>query len=179
MITQSKLFKRLLRPESAVNWDEVFHLELPRIFNYFRFQGIEDIAAEDLTASTFEKAWRSRQTYQSEKSAVSTWLYTIARHTMIDYFRACTNDLPLDILEDRTVQPANPSPEETAEKSDDRERLRHLLVHLPERERELIALKYGAEMTNRAIAKHVGLSETNVGTILYRVVITLRRQMEE
>jgi RNA polymerase sigma-70 factor (ECF subfamily) len=50
-----------------------------------------------------------------------------------------------------------------------------LLQTLPPREQELVALKYGAEATNRAIAELTGLSESNVGTILHRVVQALRR----
>ena len=42
------------------------------------------------------------------------------------------------------------------------------------RERELIALKYGASLTNRAIADVIGLSESNVGTTLSRIVHLLR-----
>ena len=54
-------------------------------------------------------------------------------------------------------------------------RLGALLETLPQREQELVALKYGAEATNRAIAELTGLSESNVGTILHRVVQALRR----
>jgi RNA polymerase sigma-70 factor (ECF subfamily) len=45
---------------------------------------------------------------------------------------------------------------------------------LPEREREILALKYGAGATNRAIADVAGLSESNVGTIIHRTVQLLR-----
>ena len=62
---------------------------------------------------------------------------------------------------------------------DDIRQLRRLLAPLPPRERELIALKYGAGLTNRAIAQLVGLSETNVGTILHRLVKQLRTQWEQ
>jgi RNA polymerase sigma-70 factor (ECF subfamily) len=179
MNTQVEWLKRLFGQESAVNWDEVFTIEFPRILNYFRLHGVEEAIAEDLTASTFEKAWSSRQSYRSEKSTVSTWLYTIAHHTMIDYFRTRKNELPLDILEDRPGRLVCLSPEEAAQRSDDKECLRRILLRLPDRERELVALKYGVGMTNRAIAKHTGLSETNVGTILNRVVTALRKQMEE
>ena len=50
---------------------------------------------------------------------------------------------------------------------------RVLLQTLTDRDRELIALKYGAEMTNRDIARATGLSESNVGTILHRAVQAL------
>ena len=58
----------------------------------------------------------------------------------------------------------------------DIERLARLLERLPERERELIALKYGADMTNRSIARLTGLSESNVGTILHRTIQVLRAE---
>ncbi len=53
------------------------------------------------------------------------------------------------------------------------------LNKFPDRERELVALKYGAELTNREIARMTGLSESNVGTILNRVVAKLRNEWEK
>lgn len=179
MITQMERIKRLLGQEETIHWDRVFTTELPRILNYFRFHGLEDAAAEDLTAATLEKAWRGRDSYRRDKSTVCTWLYAIAHHALIDYFRSNTDELPLDRLIDRPEGLVDPSLEEAAQRADDRERLRRILLDLPERERELVALKYGAEMTNRAIARQTGLSETNVGTILNRVITSMRRQMED
>ena len=66
------------------------------------------------------------------------------------------------------------TPEEAVSKQSDARRLALLLEGLTDRDRELIALKYGAGLTNRAIAQTTGLSESNVGTILYRAVQTLR-----
>ena len=51
-----------------------------------------------------------------------------------------------------------------------------LIAGLPDRERELLALKYGAGATNRAIADVTGISESNVGTILHRTVQKLRTE---
>jgi RNA polymerase sigma-70 factor (ECF subfamily) len=53
-----------------------------------------------------------------------------------------------------------------------------MLISLPAREREIFSLKYGAQFTNRSIAKIVGLTESNVGTILHRLVSRLREQWE-
>jgi RNA polymerase sigma-70 factor (ECF subfamily) len=58
----------------------------------------------------------------------------------------------------------------------DAARLAALLEGLPERDRELLSLKYGAGMTNREIAAATGLTDSNVGTILHRAVQDLRRQ---
>ena len=55
-------------------------------------------------------------------------------------------------------------------------KLRRLTAQLTERERELIALRYGGDINNRLIAKLTGLSESNVGVILHRAVQTLKAQ---
>ena len=71
------------------------------------------------------------------------------------------------------------SPEDCALRSSEFRRLASLLEQLSERERELIALKYGAEVNNRAIARITGLGESNVGTILHRTVQSLRARWYE
>ena len=54
------------------------------------------------------------------------------------------------------------------------ERLARFVAELPEREREVLALKYGADLNNREIARLRGLSESNVGTMLHRSIQALR-----
>ena len=56
--------------------------------------------------------------------------------------------------------------------------LKRFLGVLPEKEQELVALKYGAGLNNREIAKLLHLSESNVGTRLFRTVESLRKKME-
>jgi len=81
--------------------------------------------------------------------------------------------MPLDAASDVA---AERTPEIDEERRSDLTRLTALTASLPERERELIALKYGAGLSNRAIAPLVNLSESNVGTILHRTVQALRSQ---
>jgi RNA polymerase sigma-70 factor (ECF subfamily) len=80
--------------------------------------------------------------------------------------------LPLELAVD--VPSQSITPEDAMLQGSDAERLASLLATLPEREREVMALKYGAGMTNRAIARATGLTESNIGTILHRTVHTLR-----
>src|SRR5438552_19097891 len=136
---------------------------MPRIFNYFWFRLGDAQLAEDLTATTFEKAWRTRARYRSKRAAFSTWLHTIARNVAADYYRRHHHTQSLDELQ---VQPADQSPADLAEQNDESARLTWLLAKLPSRERELIALKYGAGLNNREIARMTTLSESNVGTML-------------
>ncbi len=171
----------MARPKPAkgalldVDWNNVYAEQLPRVYNFFRYRVGDGPIAEDLTAATFEKAWRSRERYREDLGAFSTWLFTIARNTAIDHFRRRRNTVSLDkVAELRGA----PGVELMVERRRDFERLSELLAALSPRDRELIAMKYGADLTNRRIAALTGLSESNVGTILYRTVRRLREQWE-
>lgn len=155
------------------DWEAVYRAQLPRIYNYFRYRLGDETAAEDLTSRTFEKAWRGRRRYRRDIAGFSTWLLAIARNVAVDHFRARREHGGLDEADGVAI---GTTPEDDGARASDLERLAALLRGVSERDRELLALKYGAEATNRAIAKLMNLSESNVGTRLHRIVQTLRRQ---
>jgi RNA polymerase sigma-70 factor, ECF subfamily len=154
------------------DWDQVYAEHLPRVLNFFRYRVGAAADVEDLTARTFEKAWRARHRYRRDVAGFSTWLLTIARNVAIDYLRARQRHEPLDVA--LAVPSQDDTPEQHVLHQSEAQRLAALLATLEPRQRELIAMKYGADMTNRAIAVATGLSESNVGTILHRAVETLR-----
>ena len=154
------------------DWDAVYAEQLPRVLNYFRYRLGQMGDVEDLTARTFEKAWRARHRYRRDLAGFSTWLLTIARNVATDHLRARQRHDPLEAAE--AVPSPGHTPEQQALRQSDADRLAALLATLEPRQRELIAMKYGADMTNRAIADATGLSESNVGTILHRAVEELR-----
>lgn len=159
------------RSSEDLDWDAVYADQAPRVYNYFRFRLGRTADAEDLTARTFEKAWRSRATYRRDLAGFSTWLFKIAQNVRIDLLQSQRAHRPID---EALNVPAGSNPEKDLERESDLARLAGLTKDLPDRERELIALKYGAAINNRLIAQLTGLSESNVGTILHRVVQTLR-----
>jgi RNA polymerase sigma-70 factor (ECF subfamily) len=156
-----------------LDWDALYADQLPRVYNYFRFRVGSDADAEDLTARTFERAWQARERYRRDLAGFSTWLFTIAHNLVVDFLRSRRAQVPLDAVAEVA---ADGTPEEDAARHSDLERLTALAASLSEREQELIALKYGAALDNRQIARLTHLTESNVGTILHRVVQTLRRQ---
>jgi RNA polymerase sigma-70 factor, ECF subfamily len=165
-----------LSPAREEDWDALYAEQLPRVYNFFRYRVGDGPVAEDLASLTFEKAWRARHRYRRDLAGFGTWLFAIARNVAYDHYRARRVHAP---LEEAAGIPGGSTPEELAERRSDFERLTRLLAALPDRERELVALKYGAAMTNRAIAKATGLSESNVGTILHRTVGQLRAEWTE
>jgi RNA polymerase sigma-70 factor (ECF subfamily) len=154
-------------------WDALYADLAPRVYNYFRYRLGSDADVEDLTSRTFERAWRSRSTYRHDLASFSTWLFKIAQHVGVDYRAAKRSHLPLEAALEIATEG---TPERHAELRSDLARLAALTASLPSRERELIALKYGASLNNRLIAEITGHSESNVGTVLHRLVKTLRTQ---
>lgn len=177
-MSQTRLFDGLflVAPAVPIDWEAVYAAELPRVLGFFRYRVGDLATAEDLTSTTFEKAWRARRTYRSDRASAGTWLLSIARNVAIDHFRSRRVGIPLS---DVSELPSGSSVEEEAQRRADGHRLATLLGTLPDRERELLALKYGAGESNRDIARLTGLSESNVGTILSRVIATLRQRWED
>ncbi|HEY6926921.1 MAG TPA: sigma-70 family RNA polymerase sigma factor [Steroidobacteraceae bacterium] len=156
-----------------LDWDALYADLAPRVYNYFRYRMGSDADVEELTSRTFERAWRFRSHYRHDLAGFPTWLFKIAQNVGVDYRSRLRTHLP---LEEATGIAGDDSPELEAQLSSDLARLAILTATLPDRERELIALKYGASLNNRLIAGLTGLSESNVGTVLHRLVRALRAQ---
>lgn len=176
MTTQTRTLKGVHALTEEIDWEATYREYLPRVYNFFRYRLSDHTLAEDLTAATFEKAWRGRSRFRRDLSAFSTWLFTIARNVAVDYFRKKESDIPLEGIHEQ----ANPnSLEESFQRKHDSTRLSALLLQLSAREREVVAFKYGAGLNNREIADLTRLSASNVGIILYRVIAKLRTEMED
>jgi RNA polymerase sigma-70 factor, ECF subfamily len=174
---QTKAYRRTWFNESAseVDFEALYRAELPRIYNFFRYRVGDGPLAEDLTADTFVKAWRHRARYRRDLAAFSTWLFTIARRVAQDHYRKPHPEIPLEAIINIST---NEIVEELVQQDADFTHLSFLLAQLADRDRELVALKYGAGLTNRAIARLTGLTESNVGVILYRIIQDLRSKWE-
>ena len=132
-------------------------------------------AAEDVTALAFERAYRKRRRFNPKRGTRRSWLFGIARNAALDELRRRRRSAEL------VGEPPDPGAavEDGAEVGLRRAALRQAIAALSARERELVALKFFAGLTNPEIARVIGVSETNAGTRLHRVVEKLRRACDE
>lgn len=160
----------------AINWEEMYVSCLPHVFHFFCFKVGTRVEAEELTAITFEKAWSNRMNYRQDQGHINAWIFGIARKVAVDFFRQPKREVPLSAV----LEISDPIfVEDDVQKRINFDKLILILSGLSEQEKELIALKYGAELTNREISQMIGLSESNVGTILHRIVGKIRLEWEK
>jgi RNA polymerase sigma-70 factor (ECF subfamily) len=134
-------------------------------------------AAEDVTALAFERAYRRRASFKPERGSHRAWLFGIARNAALDELRRRSRTAELT-TEPEDVAAAG-AHEEAAEAALRRTMLNAALATLSARERELVALKYFAGLSNSEIAGVVGISESNAGTRLHRAMEKLREACDE
>jgi RNA polymerase sigma-70 factor (ECF subfamily) len=125
-------------------------------------------AAEDVTMAAFERAYRGRGTFDRRRGSERAWLFGIARNAALDELRRRKRAAPL------FGDPADPALPFEPPDPVRRAAVRAALEALEPRERELVALKFVAGLSNPEIARILGTSESNAGTRLHRVVAKLR-----
>ena len=149
----------------------------PAVLGFLRLLVGNPDVAEDLTAQVFEKALLHFAELRALESA-DAWLFRIARNCAADYFRRSKPTVSLELL----LPAEHPQDEMVETGAIAREEQRDLLAHLnrlPEREREMIGLKFVARLTNREIARVLHVPEGTVSSTLYRALGRLRTAMKE
>ncbi|HUS17609.1 MAG TPA: sigma-70 family RNA polymerase sigma factor [Chloroflexia bacterium] len=148
-----------------------------RIYTYVRYRVRDAALADDLTAAIFTRVLARLGDYDAARAPFAGWLFTIARNAVNDHLRAARRQrwLSLDWLRDHVAD--GPAPEAALIRNETRAALLVALGRLNERERDLIGLKFGAQLTNRRIAELTGLSESNVGVIVHRAIGRLRADL--
>lgn len=123
--------------------------------------------AEDLVSEIFTKAYAKWDSYDSGKASLSTWIYTIAHNTVVDYYRARRVMVEYaDYME---------AEEFAAEEPDERlEQLADALQALKEKERDIIILHYYKGYTLKKVAQLMGMSYINAKVIHKKALTTLR-----
>jgi RNA polymerase sigma-70 factor (ECF subfamily) len=136
-------------------------------------------AADDVTALAFERAYRRRRSFDRRRGQERAWLFGIARNAALDELRR-RRRLARLAAEPSADDPAEtPCADDGTEVTLRRTAVRSALATLSPRERELVALKFHAGMSNAELARVIGVSESNAGTLLYRTMEKLRKACDE
>lgn len=162
--------------DAEVAFDRLYRGSRDDVFAYVAGLLRDRSAAEDVTAQAFERAYRKRRSFDPRRGNRRAWLFGIARNAALDELRRRSR------LRELAAEPEDADaagPDELAELAVRRTALRAAMKVLDPRERELVALKFFAGLSNAEIAAVIGVSESNAGTRLHRTLAKLRRACDE
>lgn len=162
------------RVQRAHDFAPVYEEYIWRVYGFLAYRVGDTPTAEDLTQLTFERALRAWSRFDPRRGSIGGWLLTIARNTLIDHVRRDRSALLVPI--DEQQLPTVPGPEASASGSPE---LLVALEHLAEREREVIALRFGGDLSGAEIAQMLGMSIANVHQVLSRSLRKLRELLEQ
>jgi RNA polymerase sigma-70 factor (ECF subfamily) len=141
-----------------------------RVFAYVAYRIGDGADAEDVTSATFERALRYRDTFDRRRGQPISWLLGIAGNCLSEYYA----NRPMTVSEVPEIAAAGELASDAAVRLD----LRRAVSLLSERDAELIALRYGADLTAKQIAEVTGMRTNAVEVALHRSLATLRRVLE-
>ena len=141
----------------------------PKVMGYILHKVDKRQLAEDLCADVFVKVYESLGTFDETKASLSTWIYTITRNTLIDYYR--THRVFDEVPETLT---ANESIEDDLIRDEMLEALADALEKLDVRQRDLILFHYYRGLTLKEIGERMGISYAYVKLLHNNALQNLR-----
>jgi RNA polymerase sigma-70 factor (ECF subfamily) len=165
------------RPSPSADLGDLYEENVWAVYGFFGYHRMARPDAEDLTQATFERAIKAWSRYDPARASPKTWLLAIAHNLLIDHHRRerSRRHTPADAATDDALLGSTPGPEDRFELSP---KLALALNALSEREREVIALRFGGDLSGPEIATMLDLSLANVQQIASRALRKLRVELE-
>jgi RNA polymerase sigma-70 factor (ECF subfamily) len=144
---------------------------IKRIYSYVAYRIGHGADAEDVTSTVIERAVRYRASYDPAKGDSRSWLMGIAR-TCVDSHLKSRPHVP---LEDSHLSGGHSEESATIERLG----VAAVVSRLDDRDRDLVALRYGADLSSREIGTVLGMTTAAVDVALHRLRERLRRELEQ
>jgi RNA polymerase sigma-70 factor, ECF subfamily len=171
----------------AAAFGELYDFYLPRIYGFIARRIEDRTVAEDLTATTFERALGAVRREDFRNASFGGFLYRVAANAVIDHARRSHRTIPLgvrasDLDEDGDAELAESIGDESATRAFaaavDRDTIRRALVRLPDAHRRLIILKYFDGFEPDELCAALGCSRQTLAVKLHRALRALRGVVE-
>lgn len=158
------------------NW---YNAEMPELFGYLFYQTQDRQLAQDITAATCREALERLGQYDPSRSKLKSWIFGIARNQLHGHLRSQRRQSLHIALADAAE--GLTTDEEIELDHDRRDIFLEVISHLDalnEREREVIALRYGSGLSNAEIASMLKLSSNHVAVLISRAIGKLKEKVE-
>ncbi len=149
------------------------------VYHYLRTRTGTDEDAKDLTQQVFLSAFTSLPRYRARGIPFKAWLFRIATHHAADAYRRQKRQAAWDLLPEAMHAFSEQNPESMLIEQEAKARLHQLLLELSPDKRELLALRFAAQLSSVEIAKVVGKSPSAVKKQLARLLQKLKEAFYE
>ncbi|OJU85830.1 MAG: hypothetical protein BGO11_12470 [Solirubrobacterales bacterium 70-9] len=158
------------------DFERLYEDHAQALFGFLAYRTGDRALAEDVMSEAFERALKARKRYDPGKASAKTWLYSIALNCLTDHQRRQGAEMR---ALDRVGAPAGETLVDPGiERAESRDEIQRALDRLSEEEREVVALRYGGELTAKEAAKVLGEKETTVEGRLYRALRKMKEELE-
>ena len=144
------------------------------LFGFLVYRTGDRLLAEDLVADTFERVLLARRRFDPRRGREKAWIYAIAMNLLRDAARRRST-------EERALERTAVGARDSVSPHDDleaRDEIQRALQKLSADERDVIALRFGGELTAPEMAKVVGEPLTTIEGRLYRALRKLRGELD-
>jgi len=148
------------------------------IFHMLKSAKLEAVV-DDLCQETFYKAYRSLQTFREVEASFSTWLYTIARNTVLSELRKQKHvNVSLDLGAQIPQVSIELMPEHTVLRNEKVSLVREAINNLPDKQRSALILREYDQLDYQEIASTLGQTVSAVKSLLFRARASVKMQLE-
>ena len=161
-------------------FEDAYEAHVWDVYGFLAYRVDRRDDAEDLTQLTFERALRAWERFDERRAPVRAWLLAIARNALIDHVRRDRSGTIRSLDDEESGElrglPTTPGPEATHLGPEPE--LQAAIGRLTEREREIVALRFGGELKGPEIAAMLDLTLANVQQISSRALRKLRAELD-
>lgn len=173
---KAAVLARKFEDGSKEAFGELYDAYYKRIYNFIYYKTHHKETAEDLVAQVFMKAYRSANSYDAGKGTFQAWIYQIARHAIVDYYRSVKPTLN---IEDSWDVGNNADLEKDTDNKLILEKVRSYIAELPSEQRDIIIMRVWQEMSYVEIGEVMGKSEASCKMAFLRAIKKLRETIPE
>jgi len=152
------------------SFNEFYEEYYKKVYNFVHFKTGDAFIAEDLTCIVVEKALVNLKRFDEAKSSLNSWVFTIARNSIIDHYRLkSSGETHFEEGEEILIPDGvTPGAEEQLVETERAEAIAGLLQLLSEQEREIVILKFWGGLKNIEIAEQMVMRQDNRNGVLVR-----------
>ena len=159
-------------------FEELYEAHRTRMFRYFYQHTSDQADSEELTQSFFVKLWRALPQFEDRGVPFVAWLYRMARNHLVDHYRSMRRRAafsePLETADGRRDERATID----LQRCEDSLVLTHALDALRPKQREIVVLRFYAQLNTTEIATVMGMTEGAVRVQQTRALQAMRRELD-